>query len=79
MRNFSSETFSFQYNLKMVGHVLGLLKYFKACSKNSCDLPLPNLVVSLSKTLNRSTIEAASNEVTIVVADSLLHSIAASQ
>ena len=49
----------------MVGHGLGLLKYFKLCSKNSCDLPQPD---PLSKTVNRSTIDAT------VTADSLLHS-----
>ena len=58
----------------MVGHSLGLLKYFKLCSKNSCDLPLPDPGGSLSKTVNRSAIEEASNKITTITADSILHS-----
>ena len=51
-----------------------MLKYFKLCSKNSCDLPLPDPGGSLSnKTVNHSTIEEASNEVTTIIVDSLLH------
>ena len=58
----------------MVGDSLGLLKYFKLCSKNSCDSSLPDPGGSLSKTVNRSAIKEASNEVTTIIADSLLHS-----
>ena len=63
----------------MVSHHLGLLKYFKLCSNNSCDLPLPDLGGSfLSITVDFNTIEEANNEVTAIIADSLLHSIAVS-
>ena len=59
----------------LVGHGLGLLKYFKPCSKNFCDYHFFDLGGSLSnKTVNRNAIKEASNEVTTVIADSLLHS-----
>ena len=57
-----------------MGHGLGLLKYFKLCSNNFCDLPFPDPGGSSSKTVNRSAIEEASNEVTTIIANSLLHS-----
>ena len=51
----------------MVGCSLGLLKYFKRCSKNSCDLLLPNPHCSSNKTLDRSAIEEANNKITTVI------------
>ena len=50
----------------MMGHSLELLKYhyFKLCNKNSCDLPLPDPGWFFKKTVDRSAIEEASNEVT---------------
>ena len=55
-------------------HSLELLKYFKPCNKSSCDLLLPDPGGSLSKTVNRSAIEEASNKLTTVIADFLQHS-----
>ena len=58
----------------MVGHGLRVLKYFHPCSKNFCDLLLPDPGGSSSKTVECSGIEEANNQATIVMSGSLLHS-----
>ena len=64
---FSVNLFRFDNRvLKMAGHGPGLLRFFKPCRKNPCDLPLPDLSGSLSEKVDsiRSPIEEANKEVT---------------
>ena len=53
----------------MVGHGPGLLRFFKPCRKNPCDLPLPDPSGSLSEKVDSSVIEEANKEVTTIIAD----------
>ena len=55
--------------LKMAGHGPGLLRFFKLCRKNSCDLSLPDPSGSLSEKMDSSVIEEANKEVTTIIAD----------
>ena len=55
--------------LKMADHGPGLLRFFKLCRKNLCDLPLPDTSGSLSEKVDSSAIEEANKEVTTIIAD----------
>ena len=44
----------------------GLLRYFKQCRKNSCQISLPNPTGPLSEKVDSATIEEANREVTAV-------------
>ena len=46
----------------------GLLRYFKPCRKDSCQISLPNPTGSLSEKVDSATIEEANKEVTAVIA-----------
>ena len=48
----------------------GLLKFFKPCRKNSCDLPLPDPNGVLKEKVDSSAIEEANKEVSNVITDS---------
>ena len=48
----------------------GLLKFFKPCRKNSCDLPLPDPNSVLKEKVDSSAIEEANKEVSNVITDS---------
>ena len=76
-RKFSSENFLSYYKvflgLKMAdsgpGSGPGLLRYFKPCRKDSCQIPLPNPTGLLCEKLDSAAIEEANKEVTAVIAD----------
>ena len=53
----------------MVGDGPGLLRFFKLCRKNPCDLPLLDPSGSLSEKVDSSTIEEANKEATTIIAD----------
>ena len=55
--------------LKMADHGPGLLRFFKPCRKNPCDLPLADPSGSLSEKVDSSAIEEANKEVTTIIAD----------
>ena len=46
----------------------GLLRYFKPCRKDSCQISLPNPTSPLSEKVDSATIEEANKEVTTVIA-----------
>ena len=46
----------------------GLLRYFKPCRKDSCQISLPNPTGPLSEKVDSATIEEANKEVTAVIA-----------
>ena len=46
----------------------GLLRYFKPCRKNSCQISLPNPTGPLSEKVDSVAIEEAKREVTAVIA-----------
>ena len=46
----------------------GLLRYFKPCRKDSCQISLPNSTGPLSEKLDSAAIEEANKEVTAVIA-----------
>ena len=46
----------------------GLLRYFKPCRKNSCQISLPNQTGPLSEKVDSAAIEEANREVTAVIA-----------
>ena len=80
LRKFSSENFLSYYKvflgLEMAdsgpGSGPGLLRYFKPCRKDSCQIPLPNPTGPLCEKLDSATIEEANEEVTAVIADPTL-------
>ena len=47
----------------------GLLRYFKPCRKDSCQISLPNSTGPLSKEVDSAAIEEANKEVTAVIAN----------
>ena len=47
----------------------GLLRYFKPCRKDSCQIPLPNPTGPLCEKLGSAAIEEANEEVTAVIED----------
>ena len=46
----------------------GLLRYFKPCRKNSCQILLPKPTCSLSEKVDSAAIKEANREVTAVIA-----------
>ena len=46
----------------------GLLRYFKLCRKDSCQISLPNPTGPLSEKVDSATIEEANKKVTAVIA-----------
>ena len=46
----------------------GLLRYFKLCRKDSCQISLPNPTGPLYEKVNSAAIEEANKEVTAVIA-----------
>ena len=46
----------------------GLLRYFKPCRKNSCQISLPNPTGPLSEKVDSASIEEAKREETAVIA-----------
>ena len=55
--------------LKMAGHSPRLLRFFKLCRKNPCDLLLLYPNDSLSEKVDSSAIEEANKEITTIIAD----------
>ena len=51
-----------------LGSCPGLLRYFKPCRKDSCQISLPNPTGPLSEKVDSATIEEANKEVTVVIA-----------
>ena len=47
----------------------GLLRYFKPCRKDSCQIPLPNPTGPLCEKLDSAAIEEANEEVTAIIVD----------
>ena len=52
---------------------LGLLRYFKLCRKDSCQISLPDPTGPLSAKVDSAAIQEANKEVTTVIASPVLY------